>query len=241
MDVETSLRVLSIMSDALTTPQTLRDALDNIINLTIQLMETQQTAILLRDEERAVFIVKANAGFSSDRVRAGHPLQVPERLQRILWNMRTLRQIGYIEAGIEELGFPMLVIPLRVKGNRIGLLITGKPVAGGGRFSEVRRRLFVLIASFASLVIENAKVYDYLRQQFAQRSWDLATANKKEAGENDEAHHLMVTSLKNPTKVVRLLAGSFYKELARAGFSPDQITMAAAEILDCITRQEYSE
>ena len=128
------------------------------------------------------------------------------------------------------------MVPLRIKGECIGLLISGDSALDVGGYDSVRRRLMVLIASCASLVIENAKVYDYLRQQFAQRSLELVEANRQDADGRDETQQLMIASLTNPGKVVRLLAESFYKELARAGFSPGHITMASAQLLECITR-----
>jgi len=203
-------------------------------------METRQTLILLRDEARHQFIVRTRVGIESEAIRVGHPIVVPERLERILWRVRHLYQIGSLETGIEAVGFPIMLVPLRVKGEPIGLLLTGQMRAARQRFGEVQRRLFVLVASFASLMIENAKVYDYLRQQFAQRSQELLESTRREVARNgnDQTHHLMVTSIKDPSKVARLLAVSFYKELVRAGFSPDHITAAAAEILDCITHPD---
>lgn len=239
MDIETGLSVLSITTDALTTPCSLDDALNRITTMTGTILGTSQTAILLRDEEREEFVVRACRGVDDRKVRVGHKLEVAERLKRILWRARSARQIGWIETGIENLGFPMMFVPLRIKGERIGLLLTGVPEDGGrSRFSPAERRLLVLVASVSSLVLENAKVYDYLRQRFAQRARDLIEDNRRQANGKNEEEQLMISSISNPTKVVRLLASSFYKELVRAGFAPGHITTAAAEILDCITRQQ---
>lgn len=239
MDIETGLNVLSVTTDALTTPCTLDDALNRITTMTSTILGTSQAAILLRDEEREEFVVRACRGVDDQKVRVGHTLQVAERLKRILWRARSARQIGWLETGIEDLGFPMMFVPLRIKGERIGLLLTGVPEDGGrARFSPAERQLLVLVASVSSLVLENAKVYDYLRQRFAQRAHDLIEDNRREANGKNEEERLMISSISNPNKVVRLLASSFYKELVRAGFSPGHITTAAAEILDCITRQQ---
>ena len=238
MDIQTSLQVLSMTTNTLTAPCTLDEALNNITRLSTELMETKQAAVLMRDEDREEFIVKSSHGFPAESGRVGHPLELPQRLKNILWRVRTVRRIGWIDAGLEGLGFPLLVVPLRVKGQRIGLLVTGQPETEDGGFGVLNKQLFQTIATLASLVIENAKVYDYLRQQFAQRSADLMESNRKDAGENDEIHHLMATSLSNPDKVVRLLASSFYKELHRAGFTPGQITMATSQILECVTNEE---
>lgn len=235
---ETSLEVLRILSAALTVPHTLGEGLQHITRMTGELMETDQTVLLMRDEERRELIVRTSAGIDGPNIRVGHPLVVPARLKSILWRVRSLHQINWIEAGIPDIGFPILVVPICVKGERIGMLITGKSHAVGRRFDIIHRKLFGLIAPFASLMIENSKVYDYLRQNFAQHSQELIEANRKEAGSRDQAQQLMISSLNNPNKVVRLLAESFYKELTRAGFSPGHITTAAAHILECITRNE---
>lgn len=238
MNFETSLEVLRILSAALTVPHTLDDGLQHITRMTGELMETDQTVLLMRDEDRRELIVRTSVGIDGPNIRVGHPLVVPARLKDILWRVRSLHQINWIEAGIPDIGFPILVVPICVKGERIGVLITGKTRAGAARFDTIHRKLFGLIAPFASLMIENSKVYDYLRQNFAQHSQELIEANRKEAGMRDQAQQLMISSLNNPNKVVRLLAESFYKELARAGFSPGHITTAAAHILECITRNE---
>jgi hypothetical protein len=239
MEQDANLRVLTLLCDALDHPGSVSESLEQISQITCALMETRQTVILLRDEDRNDLVVHALAGLESPALRVGHPLGVPERLKSILWRLRGLRQIGSIAAGIEGIGFPILVTPLKIKGERIGLLITGQAAAGRSVFTDRRRRLFLLTASLASLLLENAKVYDYLRQQFAQRSTELLEANRQAThGPADETERLMVASLKNPTKVVRLLAVSFHKELVRAGFSPDHITTAAAEIIDCVAHGE---
>jgi hypothetical protein len=238
MDFETSLGVLRILSAALTVPHTLDEGLEHVVRMTGELMATDQTALLLRDEERRELIVRTRVGINGPNLRVGHPLLVPTRLKEILWRLRSLHQISSIEAGIPDIGFPILVAPVLIKGERVGLLITGKSRNPGGGFDIIHRKLFGLIAPFAALMIENGKVYDYLRQSFAQHSQDLIEANRKDAGKRDQAQQLMIASLNNPNKVVRLLAESFYKELARAGFSPGHITTAAAHILECITRNE---
>jgi hypothetical protein len=238
MDLATSLEVLRILSAALTVPHSLDEGLQHVARMTGELMGTGQTVLLMRDEDRQELIVRTCVGIRSPNIRVGHPLVVPPRLKAILWRVRSLHQINWIEAGIEDIGFPIVVVPVCIKGERVGLLITGKPRTGVRRFALIQCRLFGLIAPFAALMIENGKVYDYLRQNFAQRSQELIEANRKEAGGRDQAQQLMISSLNNPNKVVRLLAESFYKELAKAGFSPGHITTAAAHILECITRSE---
>ncbi len=238
MDIDTSLQVLDLLCDALTTPRTEQEALDRICRIVDVLMETRQTAILLRDEDRGELIVKNRTGIAAPGVRPGNPLKVPPRIKNILWRVRYVHRIGALKTGIEGIAFPIVVAPLRVRAEPVGVLIAGGLKQPGNGFSPVQRRLFGLVAAFASLVLENAKVSDYLHQQFAQRSRELMEANRREAGGGGDAvPHLVVTSLTAPSRVARLLAVSFYKELARAGFSPNHIMNAAAEILACINRE----
>ena len=69
MQAETSLAVLSSVCEALTTPQTLDQALEQMASMTGELMETDQTVILLRDEERKELIVRSRAGINGESVR----------------------------------------------------------------------------------------------------------------------------------------------------------------------------
>ncbi len=234
---EANLTALSLLAEALTVPSTLDEALRHIARMTGKLMETEQTVLLLRDEERRELIVRTAVGIGGRNLREGHPIVLPDRLKSIFWRMRSLHQINWVDSGIDHIGFPILLVPLVMKGEHVGLLVTGKCRLQTQGFSPIRRRLFALVAVFASLVLENAKVYDFLRQQFAQRSRELIEANRREADGRDEAEHLMASSISDPNKVVRLLARSFYKELVRAGFDPGHVTVAAAQILECITNE----
>lgn len=239
-DFENSLDVLKILSEALTVPRSLDDGLDQITNMTRKLMDTEQAGFLFRDEDTHNLILRSAVGIEGDKLRVGFPVDLPARLHSILWRLRSLHQINWVDSGIEGLRFPMIVMPITVKGERVGLLVaSGARTMGNKPYDAIRRRLFSLIGSFASLVIENSKVYDYLRQHFAFKSQELQAANSadgKNVSEDERLKNLMVLSLNNPTKVVRLLAESFYKELVRAGFNAGHITIAAAQILDCLTR-----
>jgi len=145
MDFQTSLQVLNVLAEALTVPHSLSEALEHLTKMTGELMETEQTVILLRDEERHELIVRTHDGIGGTHVRTGFPLEVPPRLKSILWNVRSLHQINWVESGIEAIGFPILVMPLRIRGERIGILITGKARQGTAGFDPIRRRLYALV------------------------------------------------------------------------------------------------
>lgn len=243
-DFEASLGILSLLTEALTVPRSLDEALTHITTMTCSLMETEQAVFLFRDEERKELYVKTVVGIDSPNIRVGHALCVPPRLHNILWQLKNAHQVNWIYAGIDDISFPIICTPITVRGSRIGLLIAGgvkvKDPNLTTPYDGVRRKIFSLIAHFASLVIENSKVYDYLKQHFAASSQELRDQNKQEAEsrDRDEAEQLMVTSLKNPTKVIKLLTESYFKELANAGFTAGHIAIASAHLLELITQSD---
>jgi GAF domain-containing protein len=227
---KSSLSALTTIADTLTDPHDLENALNMITTVTCELMNTGQAGILLRDNENHQLIVKAVKSASRTGVKQGKPLKVPPRLHGILWKVKTTHRINDIESGVQGLKFPILCTPLKIKGEVIGLLITGDPTDDGKAFGPNQRKLYKVLATFASLAIERAKAYDYLHNQFAQRAHDML----KESEGAEDAQDLMIASVTNPDKVIRLLASSFYKELDRAGFESTHITIAASQILDCM-------
>ncbi len=237
-ELENSLGVLKILSEALTVPRSLDEGLEHITRLTCELMETGQAVFLFRDETQKELLVKAAVGLPG--MRNGTYLVVPERLKDILWRLRNIHHINWIYSGIEDIAFPIIVAPIWVKGVRVGLLATGGAKDPSPRpFNVIRQKMFALLAPFASLVIENAKVYDLLKQHFAINSQELRNASNEEAAESGRApmEQLMVNSISNPTKVVKILAESFYKELRRSGFETGHIASAAAQLLECAVKE----
>jgi|LSQX01.1.fsa_nt_gb hypothetical protein len=233
---ENTLDILEILSEALTVPRTLDEGLDQIVQITCLLMETEQAAFLLIDEMQQRFIIRSAVGIDSPNFEVGQPLVLPERLLNILWRLQNLHQINWIDSGIDGLKFPIIAMPIRFRGNRIGHLVTGGAKDVSKTKDPVRRKMFSLLAPFASLIIENAKAADLLSQRFALSSRELLEAAERDAKDGDAASQLMVASIKNPVKVVRLLAESFHRELASAGFNSGQITIACAHLLDCIIK-----
>ena len=241
-DLATHLDVLEILTEALTIPRTLDEGLEQITRMTCQLMNTTQAAFLLIDEEQHAFIVRSAVGLDSPNIRPGHPLVVPERLLNILWRLQNIHEINWIYSGIEEIVFPIIAMPIHFKGKRVGHLLTGGARDAASTRAPLRRKMFALLEPFASLVIENAKATDLLSQRFAMNSRELlAEASRNAADGAAAADQLMLTSLQNPNKVVRLLAESFYKELVKAGFTHEHLATAGIQLLDCLARDIAAE
>lgn len=238
-DLEANLDVLELLSTALVIPQSLDEGLNQVVRMTCRLMETEQAVFLQLDEEHNCFIVRAVAGVDSPAVRLGCPLQVPERLQNILLKLQHQHAINWVDSGIDGLIFPIIAMPIHFKGKRLGHLLTGGSRDLPKTKEPARRKMLSLLAPFISLVIENAKANDLLSQRFAMYSRELLDQMQKEADDKEgrASETLMVNSVNNPLKVVRLLAESFHRQLTQAGFTPGQATVAAAHIVSCVNRQ----
>lgn len=236
-DLASNLDVLEILTEALTIPRTLDEGLEQITRMTCHLMNTTQAAFLLIDEENHNFIVRSAYGLENANIRPGFPLVVPERLLNILWRLQNIHEINWIFSGIEGIIFPIIAMPIHFKGKRIGHLLTGGAREVGATRAPIRRKMFALLEPFASLVIENAKATDLLSQRFAMNSRELlAEVSRNAADETQAADQLMITSLQNPNKVVRLLAESFYNQLVKAGFNHENLATAATQLLDCLAQ-----
>ena len=237
-DIGKVLDVLEPLNDAIAEPNSLDEGLRKIVTLTCQLMDSTQAAFLLLDEEKQRFIIRVAVGMENSNFKEGEALMVPDRLQNILWKLRNIHQINWIESGIEGINFPIIAMPIYFKGRRIGHLITGGVRDASKAQDPLRRKVLALLAPFASLIIENAKATDLINQHFTLNSHELMEDVKKEVaedgGQRTTTDQLMVTSIRNPGKVVRLLAESFYRELTQAGFNSGQIMSAAAHLLECI-------
>lgn len=238
-DLEANLDVLEVLSTALVIPQSLEEGLNQVVRMTCRLMATEQAVFLQLDEEHNCFIVRAVAGIDAPAVRLGNPLQVPERLQNILMKLQHQHAINWVDSGIEGLIFPIIAMPIHFKGKRLGHLLTGGSHDLPKTKEPARRKMLSLLSPFISLVIENAKANDLLSQRFAMYSRELMDQMQKEADVTDGrvSETLMVNSVNNPLKVVRLLAESFHRQLTQAGFTPGQITVAAAHIVSCVNKQ----
>ena len=233
-ELNRNLDILEELSEALTEPSNLADGLRRIVKLTCRVLDTTQAAVLLMDEEKQRFIVHATVGLDPAIFREGSPLIVPDRLQAILFRLQNIHQVNWIDSGLEGIQFPIIVMPLFFKGHRIGHLFAGGAKDPNAARDPVRRRLFSLLGPFASLIIENGKAMDLLNQRLALRP---AEVPPEEAGDGNQ---LMINSIRNPAKVVRILAESFYRELTKAGFNEGHVTIAAAHLLDCIVRKGVS-
>ncbi len=234
---ERSVDVLMLLNEAMKESYSVDEGLHKIVDLTCRLMGTTQAALLMLDEEKEAFIVRAPLGLEGTPLKDGEPLELPERLQNILFQLRSTHQINYINSGIQGLKFPIIAMPIFFKGNRIGHLITGGATDPEQSKNPMRRKLFSLLGPFVSLIVENTKASELLEQHFALNDLEpLLSSNSKDATKDaaKATNQLLVTSVRNPGKMVRTLADAFYRRLRKAGFNNGHITVAASQLLEDI-------
>lgn len=230
---ERSVDVLMLLNEAMKESYSVDEGLHKIVDLTCRLMGTTQAALLMLDEEKEAFIVRAPLGLEGTPLKDGEPLELPERLQNILFQLRSTHQINYINSGIQGLKFPIIAMPIFFKGNRIGHLITGGATDPEQSRNPMRRKLFSLLGPFVSLIVENTKASELLEQHFALNDLaPLLSSSPKDAA--TATSQLLVTSVRNPGKMVRTLADAFYRRLRKAGFNNGHITVAASQLLEDI-------
>lgn len=93
----------------------------------------------------------------------------------------------------------------------------------GDTFTLADLNLLDVVALFIGKSIQVIQMQNILNSRFAQLA--LVREAEKNLGEPLDA------VLQNPDQVAKILAKSFYKEMARAGFGSNQIINAASEII----------
>ncbi|MDP8924859.1 MAG: response regulator [Chloroflexota bacterium] len=143
--------------------------IDFLAREAVQVMGADRSSIFLLDEERqelwsriALGMGRREIRFPADRgvagfvVRTGTVLNVPEPYEDPRFNRAVDRQTGYRARSI-------LCAPLRARNGRIigALQVLNK--VGGGPFTVEDERLIAEIAGHCGIVIENALLYEQLR------------------------------------------------------------------------------
>jgi len=94
----------------------------------------------------------------------------------------------------------------------------------GGIFNPADLNLLDVVALFIGKSIQVVQLQTILNSRFAQMAL-VQEAKQNQAG-------TMSSVTQNTDQVAKIMAKSFYKEMAQAGFSSNQIINAATEIID---------
>lgn len=242
--INRTLNVIEEITRALNAPHTLDEGLRLVVDTTCKLLDTTQAAVLLLDEGRQLFIVRAATGLEGDIARVGFPLEVPDNMQKLLLKIQHIHSISGVDSGIDGIRFPIITTPLFYKGNRIGLLFGGGARDPQTANEPLRMKLFSLLAPFASLIIENGRANDIINRRFlanTRQHMEAVLEEERPAPPAKDVKALPIASdqvvsasISNPAKVVKMLTEAFYRELTTAGFDDSQVTIAATHLIDCI-------
>ena len=116
-------------------------------------------------------------------------------------------------------------IPIIVDGHPIGVMNLSKP-AGARAFIESDLSLAGIVVALIGKSLQVERLQTLLRSRVAQLT--LVREEKRVA-------ERLTGGTLPPSRLAKLLAKSFYRDLADAGFEPGQIIEAASEIIDQIT------
>jgi L-methionine (R)-S-oxide reductase len=120
-------------------------------------------------------------------------------------------------------GGSMIAAPIWVKNRVIGV-INLNARQDGRPFDGEDLQLLEVIALFAGRTIQVVQLQNLMQSRFAQIA--LAESAAKSA---------VLQGNVQPEQVAKIVAKTFYKEMTRAGFSPNQIIQTATEIISELT------
>lgn len=116
----------------------------------------------------------------------------------------------------------MISSPILVNGQIIGVInINGPKFKRPFNLDDLN--LLDIVALFVGKSIQVIQLQSVLNSRFAQIA--LAQETDKTIG------HVLISAAQNPDQMAKIVAKSFYREMAKAGFGPNQIISAASEII----------
>ncbi|HTT39749.1 MAG TPA: GAF domain-containing protein [Burkholderiales bacterium] len=115
----------------------------------------------------------------------------------------------------------MLRSPIRSSGRVIGVIHVCGPM-DKPRFDGDDLRLLHIVTVFIGKSLQAAQLHGLLQSRFAQ----IALAQSV-----DDTVGQVLASVPHPTRIVKLLAKSFYREMTKAGFGANDIINAASQII----------
>lgn len=120
----------------------------------------------------------------------------------------------------------LMVVPLTVSGRIIGVVnASGKAI--GGPFSEEDLALFEVVGGFAARTVQVIQLKSVLQSRFVQHALAEQAMESATGMAFNPAH--------DADSMAKILAKSFFREMTRAGFTPNHIIRAASEIISQVS------
>jgi PAS domain S-box-containing protein len=185
------LSIINSISGAIGSTMSLNSIVELIVQESVKYMDVEQGAVMLlrSEEENDPFRTMARKAYSgSDAV----PYRFGQQLTGWMLKNQTPLLINDLQndprfKNVATVDFPMhslLSVPLRAKGEMVGLLnLFNKRTPGG--FTPDDQRLLSIIASQSAQIVENVRLYEELQRQSAelQESETKYRSLMQEAGE----------------------------------------------------------
>lgn len=229
------------LSNLLEVQPDLEQGLREVVCLSAQILKTQRCSIMLLSEPETqgngcgylrVFthygnlpasayeqITPLNEGIAGYVAATGKPLLIED-----------ITRSQFVEAAryLDESNKSLISVPILFAGKIIGVINTSNPIAKKS-FDEQDLETTKIFALFVGKSIHIAQMQKILRSKFVE----LAVIRElTEEIPLEEA----IAIAPNPTKLAKIVAKSFYRELTQAGFGANQVIEIATEVLDLLQK-----
>jgi L-methionine (R)-S-oxide reductase len=128
----------------------------------------------------------------------------------------------------DESNKSLISVPISFAGKTIGTINTSSPVEKKS-FDEQDLETMKIFALFVGKSIYIAQMQKIMRSKF------IETAVARELIEENLSEDAIAIA-PNPTKLAKIVAKSFYRELTQAGFGANQVIEIATEVLDLLQK-----
>jgi L-methionine (R)-S-oxide reductase len=210
---------------------TLEDNLRRLAETAAAMMKTERCSIMLLaegDSETPKLKLMASVGDmpeaawqESPAIGEGIAGEVVRRGEALF--LEDIRDSEFSGRARKEAGGSMIAAPIWVKDRLVGVInLSG--TQDGRTFDGEDLQLLEIIALFSGRTIQVVQLQNLLESRFAQIA--LAESAAKSAVLQGDVQ---------PEQVAKIVAKTFYKEMTRAGFSPNQIIQTATEIISELT------
>ncbi|GBF79630.1 GAF domain-containing protein [Aphanothece sacrum] len=226
------------VSNLLEEPINLENGLAEAAKLTAQILRSQRCSIMLFSDESddsvndpylRVFthygnlptsayaeVTKLNEGIAGYVAATREPLLIKDLTQsKFVTNAR------YLDEGHNSL----MSVPIILSQQVVGVINVSIPLERPS-FVEDELDIVEIFALFVGKSLQIAQLQTIMRSKFVE------VAVIRDVIENNRQPAVALHS--NPTKLAKIVAKSFYKELAQAGFSPNQVIASATEVLNLL-------
>ncbi len=229
---------LERLSNFLEEPINLEESLEEVAKLTAQILKTQRCSIMLlsnpensqiKEASLRVFthygnlplcayqeVTKLNQGIAGYVAATGKPLLIKDIDQS---------QFVTVARYLDDDHKSLICVPIILAKEVVGVINVSSPLKRS-YFDEDDLKLLEMFALFVGKSLHLSQLQSIMRSKFVE----LAVA--RDLAETEVEETIMIHP--NPTKLAKIVAKSFFKELNRAGFGPNQVIAIATEVLNLL-------